>query len=104
MGAPAGDQFSVGWVETRPDDADDFMRAIVDLAAERPYRTVLDLGTGTGRMLHLLSGDQVGDHDALFRAFVRKHRAAHDIATGKHTGDGRHLILVDHDIAPLVDL
>jgi GNAT superfamily N-acetyltransferase len=33
MGAPAGDQFSVGWVETRPDDADDFMRAIVDLSA-----------------------------------------------------------------------
>ncbi|MFW2335170.1 ArsR/SmtB family transcription factor [Ilumatobacter sp.] len=34
--------------------------AVVEVAAERPYRTVLDLGTGTGRMLHLLSDDRVG--------------------------------------------
>ncbi len=33
--------------------------AIVEVAAERPFRRVLDLGTGTGRMLQLLGGDHV---------------------------------------------
>ena len=33
--------------------------AILDVANERPYRSVLDLGTGTGRMLHLLVNDGV---------------------------------------------
>jgi ubiquinone/menaquinone biosynthesis C-methylase UbiE len=31
--------------------------AIVQIAAERPYHRVLDLGTGTGRMLQLLAAD-----------------------------------------------
>jgi ArsR family transcriptional regulator len=34
--------------------------AIVDVAGERPFHTVLDLGTGTGRMLQLLSEGHVG--------------------------------------------
>lgn len=33
--------------------------AIVSAAAEQPYRRLLDLGTGTGRMLQLLVGDDV---------------------------------------------
>lgn len=38
--------------------ADDVVEAaILDAAAERPYRRVLDLGTGTGRMLQLLAHD-----------------------------------------------
>lgn len=38
-----------------PDDVVE--AAILETAAERPYRRVLDLGTGTGRMLQLLAHD-----------------------------------------------
>ncbi|MEQ9163700.1 MAG: methyltransferase domain-containing protein, partial [Ilumatobacter fluminis] len=33
--------------------------AIVEALAERPYHSVLDMGTGTGRMLQLLIGDRL---------------------------------------------
>ena len=33
--------------------------AILDVAGERPYRSLLDLGTGTGRMLQLLANERV---------------------------------------------
>ena len=50
---------AASWDEERslhaPDDVVE--SAIVDVAAERPYRRVLDLGTGTGRMLQLLAPD-----------------------------------------------
>ncbi len=36
-----------------PEDAVE--RAIVELVGEKPFRTMLDLGTGTGRMLEILS-------------------------------------------------
>ena len=40
--------------------ADEIVEAtIVAVASEHPYRSVLDLGTGTGRMLHLLVNDGV---------------------------------------------
>lgn len=47
------------WDELRSLHASDDLveAAIVEIAAERPYRTLLDLGTGTGRMLQLLGGD-----------------------------------------------
>ena len=47
------------WDEERslhaPDDVVE--TAIVDVAARRPYRRVVDLGTGTGRMLQVLAAD-----------------------------------------------
>lgn len=48
------------WDEVRSYHAPDEVveATIVEVAAERPYRTLLDLGTGTGRMLQLL-GDGV---------------------------------------------
>lgn len=50
---------AASWDEERslhaPDDVVE--AAIVTALAERPYRRVLDLGTGTGRMLQLLAGD-----------------------------------------------
>ena len=49
------------WDEERslhaPDDVVE--AAIVDALAGRPYHSVLDMGTGTGRMLHLLIGDRL---------------------------------------------
>ena len=49
------------WDEVRslhaPDDVVE--AAITDVAAEAPYSTVLDLGTGTGRMLQLLANEHV---------------------------------------------
>ena len=49
------------WDEERslhaPDDVVE--AAIVDALAERPYSSVLDMGTGTGRMLQLLIGDRL---------------------------------------------
>lgn len=50
---------AASWDEERslhaPDDVVE--AAIAAVAAERPYRRVLDLGTGTGRMLQLLAAD-----------------------------------------------
>jgi len=49
------------WDEERslhaPDDVVE--AAIVDALAERPYHSVLDMGTGTGRMLQLLIGSRL---------------------------------------------
>lgn len=49
------------WDEERslhaPDDVVE--AAIVEALAERPYHSVLDMGTGTGRMLQLLIGDRL---------------------------------------------
>lgn len=40
--------------------ADDVVEAaIVEIAGRRPYRRLVDLGTGTGRMLQVLASDQV---------------------------------------------
>jgi ArsR family transcriptional regulator len=49
------------WDEVRSLHAPDAVveAAILDIAGAQPYRTVLDLGTGTGRMLHLLATDGV---------------------------------------------
>jgi ArsR family transcriptional regulator len=49
------------WDEERSLHAPDEIveAAILDVANEQPYRSVLDLGTGTGRMLHLLVNDGV---------------------------------------------
>lgn len=49
------------WDEVRSLHASDDVveSAIVEIARQQPYRTVLDLGTGTGRMLHLLTDDGV---------------------------------------------
>lgn len=48
------------WDEERslhaPDDVVE--AAILETLGNRPYRSVLDIGTGTGRMLHLLVGDR----------------------------------------------
>jgi ubiquinone/menaquinone biosynthesis C-methylase UbiE len=49
------------WDEERSLHASDAIveEAILAVADERPYRTVLDLGTGTGRMLQLLADERV---------------------------------------------
>ena len=49
------------WDEERSLHASDAIveEAIRAVAEERPYRTVLDLGTGTGRMLQLLADERV---------------------------------------------
>jgi ArsR family transcriptional regulator len=49
------------WDEERSLHAPDEIveAAILDVAAEQPYRSLLDLGTGTGRMLQLLAGEGV---------------------------------------------
>jgi ArsR family transcriptional regulator len=49
------------WDEVRSLHATDEIveAAILEIAASQPYRTILDLGTGTGRMLQLLSTDAV---------------------------------------------
>ena len=49
------------WDEIRSLHASDEVveAAIVEIAGQQPYRTMLDLGTGTGRMLQLLGGAAV---------------------------------------------
>src|SRR5262245_45700970 len=49
------------WDEERSLHAPDAIveAAILDVAAAQPYRSLLDLGTGTGRMLQLLASDGV---------------------------------------------
>jgi ArsR family transcriptional regulator len=49
------------WDEERSLHAPDAIveAAIVDVAGEQPYRSLLDLGTGTGRMLQLLADERV---------------------------------------------
>ena len=49
------------WDEERSLHASDEVveAAILDVAGEQPYRSLLDLGTGTGRMLQLLAGPDV---------------------------------------------
>lgn len=49
------------WDEVRSLHASDDVveAAILDAIGDHPYRSVLDLGTGTGRMLQLLTGEHV---------------------------------------------
>jgi ubiquinone/menaquinone biosynthesis C-methylase UbiE/DNA-binding transcriptional ArsR family regulator len=49
------------WDEVRSLHASDEVveAAILEIAGSQPYRTILDLGTGTGRMLQLLTTDDV---------------------------------------------
>ena len=51
-----------------------------------------------------LAGDQLGDHDALFHALVRQHRAAHDVAHRPDVGQVAAAVVVDVDAAALVEL
>ncbi len=50
-----------------------------------------------------MTGDQLGDHDALFHALVREHRAADDVADGPHVRLRRAALLVDLDEPALVE-
>jgi ArsR family transcriptional regulator len=63
-GAAAQDYFAAiadRWHEVRSLHAADEVveAAIADLVGDHEYRSLLDLGTGTGRMLELLAGEQV---------------------------------------------
>src|SRR5262249_23723973 len=50
------------------------------------------------------AGDQVRDHDALFLALVRQHRAAHQVADRPYVRDTGLAVVIDFDEAAFVDL
>ncbi len=54
--------------------------------------------------LRHFAGDQVGHRDALFRALVRQHRAAHRVADGPDVGNAGAAFIIDLDKAALVEL
>src|SRR4029079_9921222 len=57
-------------------------------------------------VVHLghMARDELRDHHALFRALVREHRAAHDVADRPDVRHRRAAMRVDVDEAPLVEL
>src|SRR5690606_33753232 len=59
---------------------------------------------GDGVVVHepRLAGDDLGHHDALFRALMRQHGAAHHVANGINPGNVGPALLIDVDETALV--
>ena len=82
--------------------------ACLDLLLALPDPGNLRCGVDDGRDhvivdLGVAPADQVRDHQALFLALVREHRAAHHIAHRPDMRHGRAAVLIDDDKATLVD-
>ena len=88
------------WDEERSLHAADAVveAAILDLAAERRYRSVLDLGTGTGRMLQLLAKDGVDravgiDNSHSMLAVARANLERAEVRIAAHQDDFDHAVI-----------